>query len=79
MKIKKRLRSLGMCLSAFMLLMSAASAQQPVRGKLKSVSGEPLAGATVQVKGTNISSVTTPDGGFSIAASSNSTLVFSYI
>ncbi|MDH6344064.1 TonB-linked SusC/RagA family outer membrane protein [Parabacteroides sp. PFB2-12] len=41
--------------------------------------GEPVIGATVQVKGTNTGTITDSDGKFSIVASTGATLVISYL
>jgi TonB-linked SusC/RagA family outer membrane protein len=54
-------------------------AQQTIRGTLRSPSGEPIAGATITVKGTNRSTVTNSQGQFSIDAASGSTLVVSSV
>ena len=56
-----------------------AFAQQAATGVLKSPTGEPLAGATVTVKGTQRSVVTDAKGGFSIEAAPGSTLVISTV
>ena len=52
-----------------------------VTGKLKnSVTGEPISGATVSIKGTKTSTITSPMGAYSIdAPASGSTLVVSYV
>ena len=44
-----------------------------------SISGDPLIGATIMVKGTTIGTITDLDGNFCINASVNQTLVISYI
>ncbi len=49
-----------------------------VAGKVTDAKGEPLIGASVQVKGTNTGAVTDFDGAFSIAAPADATLIFSY-
>lgn len=54
-------------------------AQQAVRGTLRSSTGEPLAGATVSVKGTTNSVSTNAAGEFTINAPTGSTLVVSYV
>jgi TonB-linked SusC/RagA family outer membrane protein len=55
-------------------------AQTQVTGRVTDArDGSPLAGVTVTVKNTNNSTSTGNDGTFSIAASANSTLVFSYV
>ena len=52
---------------------------QTVKGTVSDEAGEPIIGATVKVQGSNDATVTDFDGNFSIKASSNATLVFSYI
>lgn len=57
-------------------------AQAPMKkftGKVVEVSGEPVVGATVVVKGTTIGTVTDYDGNYTIEAPSDSKLVFSYL
>jgi TonB-linked SusC/RagA family outer membrane protein len=78
--MKKR-RQLCLVLHAcFVFLLSlCANAQQTIRGTLRSVTGEPLAGATITVKGTNNSATSSPSGEFSISAPVGSTLLVSYI
>lgn len=50
-----------------------------VRGRVVSEKGEPLAGATVMVKGTKRSTVTGTDGVFVLEAEAGQTLVVSYV
>ena len=59
----------------------AAVTQQTikVKGQVVDQAGEPLIGATVRVKGMQSGSVTDMDGNFQIDASSNATLVVSYV
>lgn len=52
---------------------------QTVRGSVKDVTGEPLMGVTVAVKGQKGGTVTDLDGNFYIAAKTGDVLVFSYI
>lgn len=54
-------------------------AQQSTRGTLRSATGEPLAGATVKVKGTNTSVTTNAAGEFTINAPVGSTLQVTYV
>src|SRR5690242_6031306 len=68
-------------LSAFLLITSFGVMAQSkmISGNVTSDSG-PLAGVTVQVKGTNISSLTGEDGSFTIGVPDNAkTLVFSFV
>ena len=53
--------------------------QQDIKGKITSDKGEPLAGATVIVKGTSTGVSSDFDGNFRIAANSTATLIVSYI
>ena len=59
----------------------AAVTQQTikVKGQVVDQDGEPLIGATVRVKGAQSGSVTDLDGNFEIEASSNATLLISYV
>jgi TonB-linked SusC/RagA family outer membrane protein len=71
------------CLALFIMLLFSAtlSAQsRTVSGIVKDTKGEPLIGVAVQIKGnTTTGTVTDINGNFSINASVNTTLVFSYI
>src|SRR5574344_826877 len=62
-------------------LTSALFAQKlTVKGTVKdAANGEPLVGAYVQVKGTNVNAMTDVDGKYSISCPQNAVLVFSYI
>lgn len=62
---------LGLCLSAF--------AQSTVTGKVTDENGDGLPGAAVQIQGTATGSVTDMDGDYSIEATSDATLVVSFI
>jgi TonB-dependent SusC/RagA subfamily outer membrane receptor len=60
--------------------MQVVNAQQiAVAGKVSGPDGAPIAGVTVSVKGTSISTSTNENGLFSINADHNATLVISYI
>ena len=50
-----------------------------VTGVVKDASGEPLIGVTVRVKGTQVGTTTDINGNYSIKASKNQTLTFSYV
>jgi TonB-dependent starch-binding outer membrane protein SusC len=72
----------GLCLAFLLFLFSLSCFAQsfPVTGKIIDANGQPLAGVTVQVKGSNTSVVSNADGTFQInAPSENATLVFSYV
>ncbi|MDQ3277084.1 MAG: TonB-dependent receptor plug domain-containing protein, partial [Bacteroidota bacterium] len=78
--MKKRRLLHSTFLTLFVLLISGSLlAQQPVTGTLRSATGEPLAGATITVKGTSTSVTTTASGEFTINAPAGSTLVVSYV
>ena len=51
--------------------------QQQIKGKVADENNTPIAGASIQIKNTNIGSITDFDGSYSIEASTNDTLVFS--
>ncbi|HXB08398.1 MAG TPA: TonB-dependent receptor [Puia sp.] len=52
----------------------------PITGKVINAKGEPLAGVTVQEKGTNNATATRDDGTFSLEVTNpNATLVFTYV
>jgi TonB-linked SusC/RagA family outer membrane protein len=59
----------------------STSSQQEGRitGTVKDIQGEPVIGANVRVQGTNVGTITDIDGRFTINASSNATIVISYI
>ncbi|MGF1926039.1 MAG: SusC/RagA family TonB-linked outer membrane protein, partial [Bacteroidia bacterium] len=50
-----------------------------VKGTVKNDSGEPLAGATVSIKGTNIRVATNADGEYQITSPDGGTMVFTYV
>jgi TonB-linked SusC/RagA family outer membrane protein len=56
-----------------------ASVQRIISGKITDENGSPLAGVSVNVKGTNRGTTTNEQGQFQIEASDGETLVFSYI
>jgi TonB-dependent starch-binding outer membrane protein SusC len=64
-----------------MLLSTVALAQKTVTGKVTSATdNQPVSGATVAVKGSNVATATAPDGTFSISVPAGKTiLVVSYI
>ncbi|NER18977.1 SusC/RagA family TonB-linked outer membrane protein [Spongiivirga citrea] len=67
-------------LAVFAFLPIWVFAQQTITGKVTDASsGEPLFGVTVLVKGTTTGALTDFDGNFSVEASADATLVFSYI
>jgi len=72
-------RKLTMFLSLFFLGIGILSAQTQVRGTVVDESGEPVIGATIQIKGTTQGTVTDIDGNFMLSAPANGTLVISYV
>lgn len=65
------------CLSC--LLAFTVRAQTTVTGTVSDTEGRPLAGVTVQVKGSTVASTTTVAGTFSIRAQGDATLVFTMV
>lgn len=72
---------LALCCFGALLLTTSAYAQKLVKGKVTSASdNSPLTGASVQVKGSSMGTVTGPDGSYSLTVpDNNSRLVISYI
>ncbi len=62
------------CLSGFSIVKA-----QTITGKVASEEGEELPGVTIQIKGTTSGTITNPDGQYSIDATSEDVLIFSYI
>lgn len=68
------------CAVLLLCLLTTAYAQaQQVTGVVKSDDGETLAGVSVVVRGTTVTTSTDADGRYSIAASDNAVLVFRYL
>lgn len=65
-------------LLSFCLLSFFANAQKTITGRVEA-DDSPLAGATIQVKGSTVSTVSKADGTFAINAPAKSTLVISFI
>jgi len=64
----------------FLLISSAAIAQQTITGKVTDESQEPLIGVNVVVKGTNNGATTDAEGRYTLSVPTNATaLIFSYI
>ncbi|MEM7368628.1 MAG: TonB-dependent receptor [Bacteroidota bacterium] len=64
---------------SMLFLMGAYSLGQNVTGKITDEQGQELVGATVLVKGTTTGTLTGSDGSFTIPASSDATLIVSYL
>ncbi|HHT33776.1 MAG TPA: TonB-dependent receptor [Bacteroidales bacterium] len=72
-------RKLMMFLSLFFLGIGIITAQTQVRGTVVDDSGEPVIGATIQIKGTSQGTVTDYDGKFTLLAPAEGTLVVSFV
>ena len=72
-------RKLMMFLTLFFIGIGIVTAQTQVRGTVVDDSGEPVIGATIQVKGASLGTVTDIDGNFTLSAPANGTLVISYV
>jgi len=72
-------RKLTMFLALFFIGIGIVTAQTQVRGTVVDESGQPVIGATIQVKGTSQGTVTDVDGRFNLSAPANGTLVISYV
>src|SRR6185312_11630425 len=66
-------------ITASLLFAFGASAQQIIKGTVRSQDGELLQGVTVTVKGTEHAVTTDARGNFSIDVGNESTLVFSFV
>lgn len=72
-------RKLTMFLALFFIGIGFAVAQTQVQGTVVDETGEPVIGATIQIKGTSQGTVTDIDGNFNLSAPANGTLVISYV
>lgn len=72
-------RKLLLFLTLFFFSIGVIVAQTQVRGTVIDEVGEPIVGASIQVKGTSQGTVTDADGNFTLSAPSNATLVISYV
>ena len=77
-RIRWNLRFLASLFIALMCTMNVA-AQIVVKGTVKDSQGEPLPGASVQVKGSTVGTITNIEGNFNINAKSRDILVVSFI
>lgn len=66
-------------LLAFIFSVGFAFSQNAVTGNVKNVSGEPLPGVNIQIKGTNHGTASDFDGNFEIIASQGDVLEFTFI
>ena len=72
-------KKLTMFLALFFVGIGIITAQTQVRGTVVDEAGEPVIGATIQIKGTTQGTVTNPDGVFVLTAPAAGTLVISYV
>ena len=77
-KTLKRTRSLFL---TFLLLVASTAlmAQKTINGKVSDANGQPLAGASIQVKGTNTQTLTDAEGRFSLNTSEDAVLQISNV
>ena len=81
-KQKSSFRTIRIILFSLSMLFAYATngyAQNMVRGVVTDVTGDPLPGVSVVVKGTTTGTTTDIDGRYSINVPSTGTLIFSYI
>ena len=76
MSMKKKINLL---LFLFLMSIGITFAQTRVTGSVVDELGEPIIGASIQIKGTGQGTVTNIDGNFSLSAPSNGTLIISYV
>jgi TonB-linked SusC/RagA family outer membrane protein len=79
LKVEFMKRKLMMFLALFFLGVGIITAQTQVRGIVEDESGEPVIGATIQIKGTSQGTVTDIDGEFNLSAPADGTLVVSFV
>ena len=72
-------KPLGLLLLLLAVSVQGAWAQWTVKGTVNDRTGEPILGASVRVEGTKTGAVTDANGNFSISASKDATLTFSYV
>ena len=79
MNLKKLMEKPLMLLFLLCWLPLGAMAQSLVKGTVSDETGEPIVGATVRIDGSQRGTITDLNGGFSIEAGQNATLVVSYV
>jgi TonB-linked SusC/RagA family outer membrane protein len=78
--MKKFLKKLSLIVVLFNFSTGIVLSQQiTVKGKVNDLSGNPLPGATVQVKGSTTGTITDYDGNFVLSADTGNELIISYI
>lgn len=75
----KKLLSLLLCLLSVSILYAQNTPAKDIKGKILSNTGAPVNGATVKVKGNNVSTKTSPSGEFTIPASAGNILQVSSV
>ena len=78
-KTTKKLLLRFFCLCIAAMLSGGAWAQQIIKGTLRNAAGDPVSGATINVKGKNIKAVTNADGIFQINANSGEVLIITHV
>ena len=79
-KLRQMRKFRWLLLSGLCFVLQSVSAQTRITGRvLVGRNATPVAGATITIKNSNVSTVSGPDGSFSIPAASGSQLVISYI
>ena len=73
------LRTILPLLLGMFLSIGAFAQQISIKGHVKDVTGEPIIGANILVKGTSNGTITDFDGNFVLNAPQNSILVFSFV
>jgi TonB-linked SusC/RagA family outer membrane protein len=76
--ILKRLRLIGLSV-CFLFSFFLSKAQTTISGKITGEGGTGLSGVTITVKGTDVATVSSTEGNYSIQTSPNSVLIFSYV
>ncbi len=79
LKVEFMKRKLTMFLALFFIGIGIVAAQTQVRGTVVDEAGDPVIGATIQIKGTTQGTVTDIDGHFRLSAPADGTLVISYV
>ncbi len=72
-------RKLTMFLALFFIGIGFAMAQTQVRGTVVDEAGDPVIGATIQIKGTSQGTISDISGNFTLPAPAGGTLVISYV
>src|SRR5690348_566135 len=70
----------ALCLALLLFITGSLFAQNRVTGKITNQSdNQPIAGATIQEKGTSNATISANDGSFAITVGNNATLVITFI